>query len=169
MSVMDQQSELTRREALKRAGLLAGAVVVGGPALSACSKSLDKSSSGSSGGKGKSPVLLGIVDSFTGPFAASGASQTAGAELAVAELNAAGGILGGRQIEIRKRDDAAKPDVGARGARELIQQDGVDVIVGMVSSGVGLAVSEACSQLGCPLVLSGTHDDTITGTSAHKT
>ena len=65
---MDQQSELTRREALRRAGLLAGVVVVGGPTvLSACSKSLDKSSSGSSGGKNKAPVLLGIVDSFTGP------------------------------------------------------------------------------------------------------
>ena len=165
---MDDQG-LTRREALKRAGLLAGAVVVGGPtALSACSKSLDKSSSGKSGGK-KAPVLLGIVDPYTGVYAASGASQTAGAELAAAELNAGGGILGGRQIEIRKRDDAAKPDVGARGARELIQQDNVDVIVGVVSSGVGLAVSEACSQLGCPLVLSGTHDDTITGVSAHKT
>jgi branched-chain amino acid transport system substrate-binding protein len=170
---MDDQSgaALTRREALKRAGLLAGAVALGGPTLAACSKSLDKSSSGKSsgGGKNKAPVLLGIVDPYTGVYAASGASQTAGAELAVAELNAKGGILGGRQIEIRKRDDAAKPDLGARGARELIQQDGVDVITGMVSSGVGLAVSEACSQLGCPLVLAGTHDDTITGTSAHKT
>src|SRR5437763_16858842 len=84
---------LTRREALKRAGFLAGAVVVGGPTvLSACSKSLDKSSSGSSGGKNKAPVLLGLVDPYTGVYAASGASQTAGAELAVAELHAAGGI-----------------------------------------------------------------------------
>ena len=64
--------------------------------------------------------------------------------------------MSGRQIEIKYRDDNTKADVGARGARELIQQDGVDVIVGVVSSGVGLAVSEACSQLGCPLVLSGT-------------
>ncbi|MCA1843484.1 MAG: ABC transporter substrate-binding protein, partial [Actinobacteria bacterium] len=37
------------------------------------------------------------------------------------------------------------------------------------SSAVGLAISEACSQLGCPLVLTGTHDDTITGKSAHRT
>jgi branched-chain amino acid transport system substrate-binding protein len=159
----------TRREALKRAGLLAGAVVIGGPTLAACSKSLDKASSGSSGGKNKAPVLLGIVDPYTGPFAASGNSQTQGAELAVAEINAAGGILGGRMVEIRKRDDATKADVGGRGARELIQQDGVDVIVGVVSSAVGLAVSEACSQLGCPLVLTGAHDDTITGTAAHRT
>src|SRR6266446_4286840 len=80
---MDDRSGLTRREALKRAGLLAGVVVVGGPALTACGKSLDKSSSGKSGGKNKAPVLLGIVDPYTGPFAASGNSQTQGAELAV--------------------------------------------------------------------------------------
>ena len=166
---MEDHPGLTRREALKRAGVLAGVVVAGG-GLSACGIGLqDEASAGSGGSKKKAPVLLGIVDPYSGAYAASGASQTQGAELAVAELNEAGGILGGRRIEIRKRDDATKPDVGARGARELIGQENVDVIVGVVSSGVGLAVSEACSQLGCPLVLSGTHDDTITGVSAHKT
>ena len=164
---MDDQAGLTRREALKRgAGLLAGAVVAGG--LQGCGASYLDSAGASSDSK-KSPVLLGIVDSYTGAFAASGRSQTQGAELAVAELNKRGGILGGRRIEIKYRDDNTKADVGARGARELIQAENVDVIVGAVSSAVGLAVSEACSQLGCPLVLTGTHDDTITGKSAHRT
>jgi branched-chain amino acid transport system substrate-binding protein len=165
---MDDQSGLTRREALKRgAGLLAGAVVAGG-GLSGCGASyLD--SAGASAGSKKSPVLLGVVDPYTGAFAASGSSQTQGSVLAVDELNRAGGILGGRTIEIRKRDDATKADVGAREARGLIQSDGVDVIVGVVSSAVGLAVSEACHQLGCPLVLTGAHDDAITGKSAHPT
>jgi branched-chain amino acid transport system substrate-binding protein len=165
---MDDQTGLSRREALKRgAGFLAGAVVAGG-GLSGCGAAYLDSAGASSNSK-KTPVLLGIVDSYTGAFAASGRSQTQGAELAVAELNKAGGILGGRQIEIKYRDDATKADVGARGARELIQQENVDVITGAVSSAVGLAVSEACSQLGCPLVLTGTHDDTITGKSAHRT
>jgi branched-chain amino acid transport system substrate-binding protein len=158
--------ELTRRELLRRAGLMAGAVAAA-PILEACGKGL-QSSSKKAGGT-KQPVILGIIDPYTGPFAASGTSQTQAAELAVAELNDAAGILGGRKIEIRKRDDATKPDIGARGARELIQQHKVDLIVGVVSSAVGLAVSEACSQLGCPLVLSGTHHDAITGTAAHKT
>ncbi|HEV7863576.1 MAG TPA: ABC transporter substrate-binding protein, partial [Acidimicrobiia bacterium] len=163
---MGGQPGITRRDALRRAGVVAGAVLAG-PTLSGCAEYLD--SAGSSPSSKKDPVLLGVVDPYTGAFAASGASQTQGSELAVAELNKAGGILGGRQIQIRKRDDATKADVGARGARELIQQEGVDVIVGTVSSAVGLAVSEACSQLGCPLVLTGAHDDTITGTSAHQT
>ncbi|MCA1846710.1 MAG: ABC transporter substrate-binding protein, partial [Actinobacteria bacterium] len=165
---MDDQSGLTRRDALKRgAGLFAGAVVAGG-GLAGCGASYLDSAGASSDNK-KSPVLLGIVDSYTGAFAASGRSQTQGAEMAVDELNKRGGILGGRKIEIKYRDDATKADVGARGARELIQQENVDVISGAVSSAVGLAVSEACSQLGCPLVLTGTHDDTITGKSAHRT
>jgi len=164
---MDDLSGLTRREALKwGAGLLAGTFV--GGALSGCGASYLDSAGAASGSK-KSPVLLGIVDSYTGAFAASGRSQTQGAQLAVDELNKAGGILGGRQIEIKYRDDNTKADVGARGARELIQAENVDVIIGAVSSAVGLAVSEACSQLGCPLVLTGTHDDTITGKSAHRT
>ncbi|HZQ78595.1 MAG TPA: ABC transporter substrate-binding protein [Acidimicrobiia bacterium] len=167
---MGDERGLTRREALKRAGLLAGAALVGGPALTGCGIGLeDQAAAGSGGSKKKAPVLLGIVDSRSGTFAASGASQIAGAQLAVDELNDAGGILGGRRIEVRIRDDATKADIGARGARELIGQENVDVIVGGVSSAVGLAVSEACSQLGCPLVLAGTHDDTITGKSAHRT
>jgi branched-chain amino acid transport system substrate-binding protein len=163
---MDDQPRITRREALKRAGLVAGAAFAA-PALSGCAGYLD--AAGSLPASKKAPVLLGIVDPYTGPFAAAGTSQTQGCELAVAEINRAGGILGGRPIEIRKRDDATKADVGARGARDLIQQDGVDVIVGMASSAVALAVSEACAELGCPLVVSGAHDDTITGTSAHRT
>jgi branched-chain amino acid transport system substrate-binding protein len=159
--------ELTRRELLKRAGLVAGTLAAA-PILDACGKGLEKGS-GKKSGSSKDPVLLGTVDSYSGSFAASGTSQTQGAELAVAELNDGGGILGGRRIEIRKRDDATKADIGARGVRELIQQDKVDVIVGVVSSAVGLAVSEACAQLGCPLVLTGAHDDTITGTAAHVT
>ena len=167
---MDDQPGLSRREALKRAGgLLAGATLAGS-GLSACGIGLeDQAAAGSGGSKKKAPVLLGIVDSRSGAFAASGTSQTQGSELAVAEINDAGGILGGRRVEIRKRDDATKADIGARGARELIGQESVDVIVGTVSSAVGLAVSEACSQLGCPLVLTGAHDDTITGVSAHRT
>ena len=166
---MNDQAGLSRREALKRAGgLLAGATLAG-TGLSACGIGLEEeAAAGSGGSKKKAPVLLGIIDSRSGAFAASGASQIQGAELAVAELNDAGGILGGRRIEIRIRDDATKADIGARGARELIGQENVDVVVGGVSSAVGLAVSEACSQLGCPLVLAGTHDDTITGKSAHK-
>jgi branched-chain amino acid transport system substrate-binding protein len=163
---MDHGPWISRREALKRAGLAAGAALAG-PALSGCAGYLD--AAGSSPSSKKAPVLLGIVDPYTGPFAAAGTSQTQGCELAVAEINRAGGILGGRQVEIRKRDDATKADVGARGARELIQQERVDVIVGTASSAVALAVSEACAELGCPLVVSGAHDDTITGTSAHRT
>src|SRR5438552_6071667 len=110
---MGDQSGLTRRDALKRAGLLAGAVLAGGPTLAGCGIGLeDQASAGSGGSKKKAPVLLGTVDSYSGAYAASGASQTQGAELAVAELNDAGGILGGRRIEVRKRDDATKPDVG---------------------------------------------------------
>ena len=92
--------ELTRREWLKRAGLVAG-VVTAAPILDACGKGLEGSGNQGGTGKNKAPVLLGIVDSYSGTFAASGTSQTQGAEQAVAELNEAGGILGGRKIEIR--------------------------------------------------------------------
>lgn len=155
----DGYSLWTRRDILKVGGLLAAS-----PFLGACAGGLrDESSS-----DGEEVVLLGLMEPFTGAYAASGAAERDGAKLAADEINEAGGILG-REIKIVSRDTATEPDVGARGVRELIQQENVDIVVGGVSSAVGLAMSEACFQLGVPIVLSGTHDDAITGSAANKT
>ena len=90
-------------------------------------------------------VKLAIVDTTTGGAALYGLAGIEGAKIAVAELNAAGGVLG-RKVELLVRDDAAKPDVGAREIRDVILREEVAAVFGPVSSGVLLAMSEVAKE-----------------------
>ena len=91
------------------------------------------------------PVKVAMVNTSTGGAALYGLAGIEGAKIAVAELNAAGGVLG-RKVELIVRDDAAKPDVGAREIRDVILRDEVAVVFGPVSSGVLLAMSEVARE-----------------------
>ena len=62
-------------------------------------------------------------------------------ELAVEEINAAGGLLG-RRVEVIARDDAGKPDDAIRHATELVSNEKVDLLAGTFLSNVGLAVAD---------------------------
>ncbi|MEW5423039.1 ABC transporter substrate-binding protein [Amorphus sp. 3PC139-8] len=64
-----------------------------------------------------------------------------GMELAVEEVNAAGGVLG-KPLEVIARDDGATPGDAVRAADELVAREGVDVLAGTFLSNIGLAVSE---------------------------
>jgi branched-chain amino acid transport system substrate-binding protein len=90
-------------------------------------------------------IKLAIVDTTTGGAALYGLAGIEGAKIAVAELNAAGGVLG-RKVDLIVRDDAAKPDVGAREIRDVILREEVAAVLGPVSSGVLLAMSEVAKE-----------------------
>ncbi|HWU39958.1 MAG TPA: ABC transporter substrate-binding protein [Candidatus Acidoferrum sp.] len=92
-----------------------------------------------------SAIKIAMVDTTTGGAALYGLAGIEGAKIAVAELNAAGGLLG-RKIEMIVRDDAAKPDVGAREIRDVILREEVAAVLGPVSSGVLLAMSEVAKE-----------------------
>jgi branched-chain amino acid transport system substrate-binding protein len=62
-------------------------------------------------------------------------------ELAVEQINAAGGLLG-RPVEVIARDDAGKPDDAIRHATELVTSEKVDLLAGTFLSNVGLAVAD---------------------------
>jgi branched-chain amino acid transport system substrate-binding protein len=62
-------------------------------------------------------------------------------ELAVEEINEAGGLLG-RRVEVIARDDAGKPDDAIRHATELVTSEKVDLLAGTFLSNVGLAVAD---------------------------
>src|SRR5581483_6600384 len=74
-------------------------------------------------------------DPLSGSLAENGKPSKIGADMAVAELNAGGGILG-RPVQLVVKDDACDPTKGAQNVRELIDQDNVDFIVGSLCSGV---------------------------------
>jgi branched-chain amino acid transport system substrate-binding protein len=62
-----------------------------------------------------------------------------GAELAVKQR---GGVVAGRKIEIIKASSNANPDVAVNAARKLVEQDKVDILVGPLSGGEGIAVKD---------------------------
>jgi branched-chain amino acid transport system substrate-binding protein len=85
------------------------------------------------------PVKIGLLATLEGPFAAGGADGMRGAELAVKER---GGAVAGRKIEIIKASSDAKPDVAVNATRKLVEQDKVEIMVGPLSGGEGIAVKE---------------------------
>jgi branched-chain amino acid transport system substrate-binding protein len=88
------------------------------------------------------PLKIGILMAFTGDLGTYGGPISQGAELAVKEINAAGGVFG-QDIEIATGDTATDPSTGASEATRLIEVEGVHAIVGALSSGVTVAVAES--------------------------
>ena len=68
-----------------------------------------------------------------------------GWQLAVEQINAAGGLLG-RKVEVISRDDAGKPDEALRQAIELTSSEKVDVLAGGYLSNVGLALADHAAK-----------------------
>jgi branched-chain amino acid transport system substrate-binding protein len=85
------------------------------------------------------PVKIGLLATLEGPFAAGGADGMRGAELAVKER---GGMVAGRKIELVKASSDAKPDVAVNATRKLVEQDKVEIMVGPLSGGEGIAVKD---------------------------
>ncbi len=91
------------------------------------------------------PIRIGAMYPLTGGGAVYGVPAMVGHQLAVEELNAKGGIMG-RKIESIERDDKMNPAAASSTMKELITKDKVDIVVGGLSSAVGLAMSELSKQ-----------------------
>ena len=90
-------------------------------------------------------IKIGFPIPLSGPTAVYGEPVLKGAEMAVAEINAKGGVLG-RQLEILSRDSKANADEAVRLARELIIKDNVDFLVGTLTSAEAPAVSTVAKE-----------------------
>jgi branched-chain amino acid transport system substrate-binding protein len=124
---------LTRRQALASgAAAIAGAMVT--PAIAA-----------------KEPILIGYLPALTGPSSSTGVGINRGIQLAVQEINAAGGI-DGRQVELITRDTQSDPTKAVNGAAELTRGQKVSVVFGPVNSGESLAVVPLLARTNTPQV-----------------
>jgi branched-chain amino acid transport system substrate-binding protein len=119
-------------------------------------------------GAGEKPIRIGMHDPLTGTYAAEGESESRGAKLALAEINARGGI-NGRQVELLIEDDAANAGLAAQKAHKLIEKDGCELIMGAVSSACALSVNQVAHQKGVVYMVTGGHTDPVTGTQCHWT
>ena len=116
---------------------------------------------------GEEPVKIGLDDPFTGTYALLGKNEQIGCELAIAEINAKGGILG-RQVELLA-EDSTSTDTGTavQKAHKLIDRDKVNFLLGNVNSAMALATGEVSNQAGILHIVTGGHTDAVTGADCH--
>ena len=88
------------------------------------------------------PIKIGTLIDATGDLAVFGPPIVLATDLAALLINEAGGI-DGRQIEMIHRDSGTSPQIATDAASALVNVDGVEAIVGSLSSGVSIAVAES--------------------------
>lgn len=96
-------------------------------------------------------LLIGEVGSLTGSEAAFGISTRNGIELAIEEVNAAGGVKG-KKLAVRVYDDQSKPEEAASATARLITQDKVVAILGEVASSNSLAMAPKAQEAKIPMI-----------------
>jgi branched-chain amino acid transport system substrate-binding protein len=97
-------------------------------------------------GTASAQIKMGVAGPITGSNAAFGAQLKNGAEQAVKDINAAGGILG-QQITLQAGDDVSDPKQGVSVANKFAG-DGVKFVVGHFNSGVTMPTSEIYQENG---------------------
>jgi branched-chain amino acid transport system substrate-binding protein len=97
------------------------------------------------------PIVIGVLTSLTGPFTPWGLQARDGMQLAVDEINAAGGV-GGRPLQLELVDDQSNSEEGTSGIERLIE-GGAVAVGGVISSDVGLAAARVAEELETPLFL----------------
>src|SRR5579872_3926181 len=92
-------------------------------------------------------LLLGYLPALAGPFATLSRTDEIAAQIAVDEINAAGGI-GGKKLKMVSFDTAGKPDQAVVGLRKLADDDKVLAVIGPFSSGECRVVFPAGERAG---------------------
>ncbi len=131
MSETKLSTGMTRRDFLKTVGVLAGTAAAG-PILSACAPLAGQPAA-------SKPLKIGVLLPYSDIYAVLGESITEAMKM---YFESVGNEAGGRKIELITEDTEIKPDIGLQKARKLVEQDNVDLVAGLVSSGVANAVRD---------------------------
>ncbi|HEX5512790.1 MAG TPA: ABC transporter substrate-binding protein [Gammaproteobacteria bacterium] len=106
------------------------------------------------------PVKIGVLLPYTGTYAALGEAITNGMKLAIEQQ---GGKLGGRDVEYVIVDSEADPGKAVGNMQKLISGSNVDVVIGPVHSGVGMAAVKVARETGVPLIITNAGFNAATG------
>ena len=98
------------------------------------------------------PVKIGLVTALSGQSAKAGEAIQRGLTIAIDEINAKGGVLGGRPLQLVRRDDEANPAKGQVAARELIFKEKVAVLIGGLDTPVSLAIIQITNEQKVPFM-----------------
>jgi branched-chain amino acid transport system substrate-binding protein len=138
-TVKPEQQTISRRSILQSSSALAATAIMGAPSVLRAQAA---------------PVKIGILQPVTGALAQDGEYGRLGAEIAINEINAAGGIksMGGAKIEMVFGDARSNPE-GGTAEVERMQGEGVSAIVGGFASPIVLASSQAASRYDIPYIV----------------
>jgi branched-chain amino acid transport system substrate-binding protein len=145
--------EFDRRDILKIAGAIGLSQMVAAPFVQTA--------------RAADTVKIGLDNPLTGTYAALGKNELLGAQLALDQINAKGGILG-RKAELLF-EDSTSGDAGTavQKARKLIDRDQVNFLVGNINSALAAALAGVAFEKGVLHVVPGGHTDPITGANCH--
>jgi len=138
--------EVKRREFLKSLGVTVGATAASAaaPILGPREAEAQQAPRGTIPDK---PYKVGHMTFFTGPAAVLGEPSYKGLMLAVDEINAQGGLLGKRKIEVLKADEAAGTDANVKEMRRMKLSEHIDLFTGVISSGNTPALGPVAEEL----------------------
>jgi branched-chain amino acid transport system substrate-binding protein len=148
-----QGKALTRRRALQTAAAGAGVVAasrLGFPAVV----------------RAQEAVKIGHLTPLTGFLGQLGEYAVMGAQMAVEEANAGGGVLGAEVQLIT--EDSVNPGTATQKAQKLIEQDKAACLIGEISSASGLAIAEVAKRSGIVYVNTGCQSDALRGSNCNR-
>lgn len=135
----------------RRLLLLLGACGAGLSALTGC------------GGGSSDAIPVGEFASLTGKEATFGISSHEGTELAIEEINAAGGVLG-KKLKLITEDDQSKAGEPANVVNKLISKDGVVAVLGEVASSRSMEAGPICQDAKIPMISPASTNPKVTET-----
>jgi branched-chain amino acid transport system substrate-binding protein len=102
----------------------------------------------------KPPIKLGALLPLTGPSAATGQDMKDGYELAVEQINAAGGVNGAK-VQVIYEDDKNDPATAVASWEKLVNSDKVEIMMGGLASTISLALVEPAKKAQIPMAWTG--------------
>ncbi len=130
---------------VRRRGLMAVSVAATAILAAACSSGGGAGGGGGSSSQSKGPIQLGLIAGLTGPSSAWSVPYKNGAELAVKDINAKGGI-NGRKVVLITEDNQSSPETSVTNATTLMGSDHVSFIVCSCDSGQFLPIISRVAQ-----------------------
>ncbi len=141
--------------------------VTAGSLLAACSSAAPSAQPGPTSAPGQTAATgsngqlkIGLLSGFSGPYAAFGPDM---ADSITIYLDQHNGLIGGMKPTVIQEDEGATPQDALLKARKLVEQDRVNVLVGLVSSANALAVRDILDSSKTPTIITNAGANDITG------
>jgi branched-chain amino acid transport system substrate-binding protein len=114
------------------------------------------------------PIVIAHVAPTTGRFALHSEADRRGAEMAIDEFNARGGVLG-REVVLISQNPTLDPKHAAAVAEELITRNKVGFLLGAIDSGVAASMSDVCQKYGVIFINTNSSSPSQSVENAHRT